>query len=80
MTFGMVPKLMLGGRSVSGPRNPSHSSVTIKVMRKSGCLEARSMERFIIGLMWPLPGNGSATTRRRMDGWELGVVNSMEEI
>jgi len=39
----------------------SHSSVTTKVTRMLGLVEMRSLHRFISGLMWPLPGYGTAT-------------------
>lgn len=53
--------------------NPRHSSVTTKVMRSWGFLEASNLQRFIIGLMWPRPGNGIAATR-------LTVTESTSEV
>lgn len=47
----------------SEPMYPSHSSVTTKVTRISlGLLDASNLQRFIMGLMCPRPGNGIATT------------------
>lgn len=93
MTLGIVPNWILAGGLVSELRKPSHSSVTIKVMRKSGRLAARSLQRFIIGLMWPRPGNGRATTWQVMAGfksadpiwselklWGTGMMEVIEEI
>ena len=39
----------------------SHSCVTTKVTKMLGLLEIKSLHRFIIGLMWPRPGYGTAT-------------------
>ncbi|MFS7982957.1 hypothetical protein Hanom_Chr11g00968861 [Helianthus anomalus] len=62
ITLGMVANLMLGGLG-SLSMNPSHSSVTTTVMNTSeGLRRAMSLHRFIIELMWPLPGYGIATT------------------
>lgn len=66
MTLGIVAKLTLLGFG-SEPRKPSHSSVTItvtmmSVLSAAGFNEARELQRHIMGLMWPRPGNGSATT------------------
>lgn len=59
----------------------SHSSVTTKVTTMLGLLEMRTLHRFIIGLMWPRPGYGTATM------WVVVVVvggggfgGSMEEM
>lgn len=55
ITFGIVAKVTLGGLG-SEPSKPSHSSVTMKVILKSARLMAISLQRFIMGLMWPRPG------------------------
>ena len=59
--LGIVPKRMLSGL-ISEPMNPSHSSVTTKVMSTSSLLEASNLQKFIMGLRWPLAGSGMATT------------------
>lgn len=47
----------------SDSMKPSHSSVTMMVMRKvEGRRKAMSLHKLIIGFMWPLPGYGIATT------------------
>lgn len=53
--------LLLFGFGGSELMMVSHSSVTTKVTRMLGLLEMRSLHRFIIGLMWPRPGYGTAT-------------------
>lgn len=63
---------MLSGLA-SEPIKPSHSSVTTKDIRMSGFLEANNLQRFIIGLMWPRPGKGIATT------WQT-VVDSTSKV
>ena len=69
-TLGMVPKRMLSGLG-SEPMKPSHSSVTTKVTRILLFLEASILQRFIMGLMWPRPGEGMATTWHCMVGLAL---------
>uniref|UniRef100_A0A2N9FHG8 Uncharacterized protein n=1 Tax=Fagus sylvatica TaxID=28930 RepID=A0A2N9FHG8_FAGSY len=55
MTLGTVAKRMLVGFG-SEPMNPSHSSVTTKLMRISALFEASSLQKFIMAFMWPRPG------------------------
>ncbi len=55
ITLGTVAKRILAGFG-SEPMKPSHSSVTTKLMRISGLFETNSLQRFIMGLMWPRPG------------------------
>ena len=60
--MGMVAKRMDSGFG-SLPIKPSHSSVTIKVIRMLlGFREIRNLHKLSMGLMCPLPGNGIATT------------------
>lgn len=76
ITFGTVTKRMLAGLG-SELMKPYHSSVTIKVMRVllllRGGLVAMSLQKFINGLTWPLPGNGIATT------WHVTVGSKLED-
>lgn len=72
MTFGTVAKRIFLGFA-SEPMKPSHSWVTTKVMRSSGFLEARNLQKFIIGFMCPRPGNGIATT------WIKAVDSTLPE-
>ena len=66
ITLGIVPNRMRGGL-LSEPMKPSHSSVTTKVISMSSRLETSSSQKFIMGLTWPLPGNGTATTWHDLD-------------
>ena len=61
ITLGIVANPMLSGLG-SEPMKPSHSSVTTKLTRMSEFLERSSLQRFIMGLTWPRPGYGTATT------------------
>lgn len=61
ITFGIVANRMLSGLG-SEPMKPSHSSVTTKVTRMSEFLDRSSLQRLIMGLTWPRPGYGIATT------------------
>lgn len=71
MMLGSVRKRMLFGLG-SEPMKPSHSSVTTNVMRMlSGFLEASCLQRFIMGLTWPLPGYGTATTWQTLVGFSF---------
>ncbi|KAL6979045.1 hypothetical protein U1Q18_020711 [Sarracenia purpurea var. burkii] len=54
MTLGMVANRMFFGLA-SELRKPNHSSVTTKVTRIRWSLEASKLQRFIMGLMCPLP-------------------------
>ncbi|KAK3009710.1 hypothetical protein RJ639_013759 [Escallonia herrerae] len=58
-TLGIDRSLMFG-LSRSQPTKPSHSSVRTMVMVMLS-LEARWVQRLIMGLMWPRPGYGMAT-------------------
>ena len=59
--LGMVPKQMLSGLGLE-PMKPSHSSVTMKVTRILLFFEVSVLQKFIMGLIWPWPGQGMATT------------------
>ena len=63
MRFGRVAKWIRSGFG-SDPMNPSHSSVMTNVTMSVGSRRTRRLQRFIMGLMWPLPGQGIATTSR----------------
>lgn len=54
-TLGIEQKWILSGLG-SEPMKPSHSSVTTKEMSILLDFEAKDLQRFIKGLMWPRPG------------------------
>lgn len=68
MTFGMVANRILSGLAEE-PIKPSHSSVSTKVTRILLLFPATSLQRSIIGLMWPRPGYGMATTWQESIGF-----------
>ena len=61
MQLGTVANRIWAGGFGSELMNPSHSSVTMKLMRISAVFEARSLHKFIIALMWLRLGYGIAT-------------------
>ena len=67
MMLGMEAKRMLSGLG-SEPMQPSHSSVTTKVMRRLCFLEDNILQRLIMALIWPCSGKGTATTWQTMLG------------
>ncbi|GAV58677.1 hypothetical protein CFOL_v3_02210, partial [Cephalotus follicularis] len=69
-TFGIVAKRIWSGFG-SAPMKPSHSSVTTKVMSMLSVFEAKNLQRFIMGLMWPRPGKGMATTWQTLLGSKM---------
>ena len=65
--LGIEAKRMLSGLG-SEPMQPSHSSVTTKVMRRLCFLEDNILQRLIMALIWPCSGKGTATTWQTMLG------------
>ncbi|KAF3575835.1 hypothetical protein DY000_02030112 [Brassica cretica] len=74
MRFGRVAKWIRLGFG-SDPMKPSHSSVATNVTMRVGSRRRRRLQKFIMGLMWPLPGQGMATTWQTPNG--CGMIGSI---